>query len=144
MIKPSARHKARRFAVQALYQWHFTKRTAAQIRDDFLAENNMAKVDMVYFDALTKGVIEQVDALDTKLSHDLTRPINKLDPVTLSVLRLAIFELSERVDVPYAIIIDEAIKIIKLFGAQDSYSFVNSVLDKAAQRWRPLEYTHRI
>ncbi len=141
IIKPAARHKARRFAVQALYQWHFTQDSSAKILLDLQAENNMSKVDMPYFTALVTGSLEQIQTLDAALVPFLGRAIDAIDPLALSVLRLSSYELLERLDVPANVILDEAIKITKIFGAEESYKFVNGVLDKASKEWRTIENT---
>lgn len=143
IIKPAARHKARRFALQALYQHHFTGASARQIREDLQLENNMSKVDMPYFDLLVNGVFSKISQLNTLLEPHLNRPVAEIDPVTLAVLHLGTFELSDCPEVPCAVVLNEAIKLVKLFGAQDSYKFVNGTLDKVAKVLRPYEQEDR-
>lgn len=140
MIKPQARHKARRFALQALYQQHFTQASFNEIKHDLLSENNMAKIDMDYFDALVQGVISHVNSLDEALSPYLARPLTELDPITRSILRLSTFELTLRLDVPCRVVLDEAVQLAKIFGAEESYTFVNAALDKVAAQLRKTEY----
>ena len=118
IIKPIARHKARRFAVQALYQHHFTQASAKTIRDELQTENNMSKVDMRYFDTLTNGVFSKISKIDNLLKQYSERAITEIDPVTLAVLRLGLFELSDCLEVPCAVILNEAgeMRGTRIFG----------------------------
>ncbi len=138
-VKPSARHKARRFAMQGLYQWQMTGTSVSEIESQFLEENDMKKVDMDYFRELMSGVVNQVESLDEAFIAYADRKIKELDPVTLAILRIASFELKERVDIPYRVVINEAIELAKVFGSEDSHRYVNGVLDKLAQDFRAPE-----
>lgn len=140
-IKPSARHKARRFAMQGLYQWQMTGTTVRDIESQFLEENDMKKVDMEYFRELMSGVVKQTDALDEAFVVHADRAVKEIDPVTLAILRIASFELKDRIDIPYRVVINEAIELAKIFGSEDSHRYVNGVLDKLAQDFRALEFS---
>lgn len=142
-IKPSARRKARRFAMQGLYQWQMTGTPVLEIEKQFLEENDMKKVDMIYFRELLRGVTTSLDTIEEKLSKYLDRKLNELDPVTEAILRLSTFELVQRIDIPYRVVINEAIELAKDFGSEDSHRYVNGILDKLAQDLRSVEIKAR-
>jgi len=136
-MKPAARRKARKLAVQAIYSWQLSENSMSDIEAQFLTDNDTSKIDVDYFLALVRGVAGQVKTLDDALSPFLDRPLAELDQVERAVLRLAAFELRERLDVPYKVAINEAIELAKSFGADESHRFVNGVLDKASDSLRP-------
>ncbi|QTS83687.1 transcription antitermination factor NusB [Coxiella endosymbiont of Amblyomma nuttalli] len=123
------RHNARRHALQALYQWSFGKIKPVQLIDQFLEENNLRDVDLIYFKDLIIGTIQHVTLIDKLMTSYLDRKVSALNPVELSVLRLAIYELVHRKDVPYKVVIDEALELVKEFGAENGYRYVNAILD---------------
>lgn len=135
-MKPAARRKARKLAVQAIYSWQLSQNSMSDIEAQFLTDNDTSKVDVDYFLALVRGVAGQSSTLDEVLEPFLDRPLKDLDQVERAVLRLAAYELRERLDVPYKVAINEAIELAKAFGADDSYRFVNGVLDKAIDSLR--------
>lgn len=130
-MKPAERRRARQFSVQAVYQWQITGATFAQIIDQFAVDQDLSKTDVPYFKELLSGVINRVDTLDEKLAPYLSRNIKDVDMVDLAILRLAMFELSYRTDVPHKVVLNEAIELAKDFATDESYKFVNGVLDKA-------------
>jgi len=130
-MKPAERRRARQFAVQAVYQWQLTKANAGQIIDQFTVDQDLSKTDVTYFKELLTGVINRVDSLDEKLSPYLSRKIEDVDMVDIAVLRIAMFELTYRTDVPHKVVLNEAIELAKDFATDESYKFVNGVLDKA-------------
>ncbi|MGK2960316.1 MAG: transcription antitermination factor NusB [Candidatus Malihini olakiniferum] len=131
-MKPAARHRARECAVQALYSWQLSKNDIADIELQFLIEQDVKDVDINYFRELMAGVAMQAEKLDAFMAPYLSRPLEELGQVERAVLRIALFELSKRDDVPYKVVINEAIELAKVFGAEDSHKFVNGVLDKLA------------
>ena len=135
-MKPSARRKARRLAIQAVYSWQLSNNSISDIEAEFLTENDTSKVDVDYFQDLIRGVATQAASLDSALSPFTDRPFADLDQIERAVLRVAAYELKFRVDVPYKVIMNEAIELAKAFGADDSHRFVNGVLDKAVDRLR--------
>jgi len=140
--KPSrsqARRYARERALQALYQWDVSTEQASVVRNDFMAEQDMSRVDVDYFTRLFNGVSHDPDAVDTVLSSALDRELLELDPIERAVLRLATFELIECVDIPGRVVINEGIEITKRFGADNGHRYINGVLDKLAVKVRPLE-----
>ena len=138
-MKLSARRLARELAVQALYSWQMSGNDIAQVELHLATSNDLSKVDMPFFQALFRGVAKQLTELDTAMKPYLGRLPEEIDPIEKAILRLATFELVERIDVPYKVVINEAIELAKAFGAEESHKFVNGVLDKAVRRLRKHE-----
>ena len=130
------REKARRYAMQALYGWIIADNSITDIQAFYLADRNPKNYDVNYFLQLLNQIPAQVADIDMELTPYLDRPFNSLDPIELSILRIAIYELKHSFDVPFKVVIHEAIELAKGFGAQDSFKFINSVLDKAAKTIR--------
>lgn len=137
--KPSLRKKARRYAVQGIYQWQLSSNPITDIELQFLETINQAKVDVEYFRDILVNTLTSVTQLDELLTPYMDRDFEEVNPVELAVLRLACFELRDRADVPYRVVINEALELSKTFGATDGHKFVNGVLDKLARKLRPLE-----
>jgi N utilization substance protein B len=137
------RSKARRLAVQALYQWQIAGQELDSIITQFSAENAEKTTDFAYFSDLLRGVVMQQKALDERLRPQLDRAILSIDPVERAILRLATYELIERPSIPYKVIINEAVELAKTFGAEQGHRYVNGVIDKTAKIVRPLESTAR-
>lgn len=133
-MKPSERRKARRLATQAIYQWQITKDNVADIAQQFALEQDIKGADMDYFRDLLFGVSVHTKELDGIFSPFLSRPLADLDMVDKAVLRLATYELTRREDVPYRVVINEAIELAKAFAAEESHRFVNGVLDKVIKQ----------
>jgi transcription antitermination protein NusB len=135
----AARSKARRLAMQAVYQWSMTAHDAADILAQFLADEDNRGVDAEYFEALVRGVVQGHAALDAALAPTLARPLDEVDPVERAVLRVAAYELKHRLDVPYRVVLNEAVALTKKFGAEQGHAFVNAALDKLARELRAVE-----
>ena len=144
MAQPNAlaaqRRKARHFGLQALYQWTLSGASAADIEAEFRVDNDFQHTDSEYFSAVLKGVVGDVDALEALFSPVLDRKLGELDPIERNLLRLGTFELRDRIDVPYKVVINEAVALAKKFGATDSHRYINGVLDKVARDLRTLEF----
>lgn len=137
---PAARKKARHYAMQALYQWQMTGNALNVIEAQFHSDYDMSKVDTDYFSELLHQVPAQLSEVEAAFSHLLVdRELRELDPISLALLRLSTYELMKRIDVPYKVIINEAVNLAKKFGATDSYKFINGVLDKAVLELRAVE-----
>ncbi|MDX1803666.1 MAG: transcription antitermination factor NusB [Alcanivorax sp.] len=136
---PNARRRARRFTLQALYQWQLAGAAVSDIEAQFLANQDFANTDRQYFHDLLHGVTAMVSELDSLLSPMLDRRVEELSQVEKAILRLGAFELKERVDVPYRVVINEGIELAKVFGAEESFKYVNGVLDKLARQLRYAE-----
>ncbi len=135
-MKVSARHKARELALQGIYSWQMSKNAIEQVELALATSNDMQKVDLAYFQSLLRGVAKDVDAVDTAIRPYLGRLPEELDPIEQAILRMATFELTQRMDVPYRVIINEAIELAKTFGAEESHKFINGALDKAVRTLR--------
>jgi len=137
LVKPSPRRKARELAVQAVYSWQLSQNSVTDIEANFLTDNSSRRFDIDYFQQLFRGVTSTVSELDAAISPHVDRPLDDVDHVEKSILRVAIYELSDCQDVPYRVVINEAIELAKSFAADDSHKFVNGVLDKAVKLIRP-------
>jgi transcription antitermination protein NusB len=137
MIK--GRRRARKIALQAIYQRLVSKDASTDIEAQFRAIHSDDKVDFEYFCRLFYGVEEASDKLDEMLEPYLDRPIKNLNPIELLVLRLGAFELTDVLETPYRIILDEAVTLSKIFGSQDGHRYVNGVLNNLAKQVRATE-----
>ncbi|AFH93246.1 TPA: transcription antitermination factor NusB [Providencia stuartii] len=131
-MKPAARRRARECAVQAIYSWQLSGNNVSDVEYEFIAEQDMSDVDVIYFRELLSGVANNAAKLDQLMAPFLSRQLEELGQVEKAILRVAMYELSYREDVPYKVAINEGIELAKVFGAEDSHKFVNGVLDKAA------------
>jgi N utilization substance protein B len=136
-VKPSPRRKARELAFQAIFSWQLSQNSANDIEVNFIADNSKRRFDIEYFQQLLRGVTSNVEELDLAISPYVDRPLDDIDHVEKAILRVAIFELKECQDVPYRVVINEAIELAKSFAADDSHKFINGVLDKAVKLIRP-------
>lgn len=134
-----ARSKARRNAVQALYQWQLTGADVSSIEQQFLVEHDMENVDVDYFRELLREVPLHLHELDDHLIEYLDRPIDEVDPVERAILRMSTYELEFRLDVPYKAVINEGVEMAKTFGAEHGHKYVNGILDRVARKLRSVE-----
>ena len=135
----SDRSRARRYAIQALYEWQVSGNSPKDIEQQFLIEHHSRKFDRPYFNELLNGVANQVEELDAEISPLSDRPYNEVDLVEKAILRVGCFELKNRIDIPYRVIINEAIELTKTFGADKAHRFVNGTMDKLAENLRKVE-----
>jgi len=133
------RSNARKKAMQALYQWSMTGNDLNEIEVQFHEEQNMEKVDQDYFHELLHKVPELVDELDKMIEPHLDRKTERLDPIEQAILRISTYEMKNRLDVPYKVVINESIVLAKTFAAETSHKYVNGVLDKLAKELRSSE-----
>lgn len=138
-IDPVARSRARRRAVQAVYAWQLSGSAVRDVIAQFAHEQAKEVADLEYFEDLVRGVDTNHEALDEALQPFLDRDIEQVDPVERAALRIATYELRMRPDVPYRVVINEAIEGVKRFGAEHGHTYVNGVLDRAAAQWRTVE-----
>ncbi len=141
--RPAERRKARRLAMQALYQWHVSKTDVGEIEAQFMADQDMKRVDRDYFHELLHQVPARLDELNDGLQAVLDRQVTALTPIELAILRMGLYELMYRIDVPYRVVINEGVEMAKAFGANEGHRYVNGVLDKLAQRHRAAETRSR-
>lgn len=136
----AARALARRLAVQAIYRWQLNAAPWQDLVSEFAVDPDMPRADREYFRALVQQTVEEHAALDLALTPFLARAPAVLDPVEHAVLMVAAVELQSRPQVPFRVVIDEAVGLTRRFGATDGHKFVNGVLDRAARAWRPDEH----
>ena len=134
-----ARGRARRLAMQATYQWQMTADDIDGIKQQFIEESDVNSVDQDYFTELLLGVVQNVEVIDAALEQHMPRRINAVDPVERAILRVATYEFLKRLDVPYRVVLNEAVVLSKKFCAEKSHTFVNAVLDKVARDTRTHE-----
>ena len=138
-VDPVLRARARRRALQAIYAWQISGGNTQQVIAQFAHEQAHEIADLEYFEDLVRGVLAERTGLDAALAPHLDRGVEEVDPIERAVLRLAAYELLHRADVPYRVVLNEAIEIAKRFGSEHGHTYVNGVLDKAAAQWRPAE-----
>jgi len=134
--------RARRSAVQAYYQWQITQQPIKDVINEFEKERSeLKKADIDYFRRLLHGMVENADRLDAELAPLLDRPVHELDPVERAVLHLGGYELLYCPETPWRVVINESVELAKMFGAEQSHKYINSILDKLARRLRAPEIT---
>jgi len=132
--------------MQALYQWDFDTeaQSISHIVDQFCDMQNMDKVDVDYFRELFFYAAKNLQSIDDLIEPHLDRPMERLDPVEKSVLRVACAELICRLDTPYKVVVNEAVEVAKVFGAEEGHRFVNGIVDKLAANIRQVEYKGKV
>lgn len=138
-IDPALRTRARRRALQAVYAWQLSGGSAQDVIAQFAHEQAHEAADLEYFEDLVRGVLTQRAALDASLQPFLDRDVDEVDQIERAMLRIAAYELQHRLDVPYRVVIDEALKTVKRFGSEHGHTYVNGVLDRACDEWRAVE-----
>ena len=138
-IDPVLRSRARRRALQAIYAWQISGGNCQQLIAQFAHEQAHEVADLEYFEDLVRGVTAGHADLDAALAPYLDRGVQEVDAIERAVLRLAAYELLHRPDVPYRVVLNEAIEIAKRFGSEHGHTYVNGVLDHASAQWRAVE-----
>ncbi len=139
----SGKRRARKLALQSLYQWLMAGTVLTDIEAQFSAANNMDKVDVEYYRRLINGIPKELSVIEEALKPFLDRPIESLNPIELTILRLCTFELFHCPEIPYRVILDESVSLAKAFGSQDGHKYVNGVLHNLAQIVRKTEIEGR-
>ncbi len=135
-----ARVRARRSAVQALYQWAMSAMPIQDVINEFINERTeLKKADTDYFKEILHGTTRESENLDKQLIPLLDRKLDELDPVEKAILQIGLYELTFHPELPYKVVLNEAVDLAKMFGAEQSYKYINGVLDKAAQKIRKVE-----
>jgi transcription antitermination protein NusB len=134
-----ARSIARKVAMQALYQWQMTDHDANDLSRQFIESEEFSGADREYFEDLVKSCIKEKAQINAAITPFIDRPFEQLDPVEAALLMIGIYELRSRRDVPYRVVINEAVDLAKRFGATDAHKYVNAVLDRAAKELRTAE-----
>lgn len=143
-MKTSARTRSRRLAMQGLYEWQVSDNKPSEIETQYLIEKETNKVDIEYFRELISKVPLHCEEIDTHISPLISRPLAEVDPVELAVLRLGTYELLYHPEVPYRVVINEAVELVKMFGADQGYRFVNGIMDRLAASLRTVEVQARL
>ena len=140
-MNPTERRNARFYALQAMYQWQINHTPLADLEIDFLLNHLKKKTDIDYFKELIHSIPKHVDELDGHMTPFLSRPLQELDPVELAILRLGVYELAHRLDIPYRVSINESLELAKKFGSIEGFKFVNGILDQFCRKLRQQEMT---
>lgn len=140
----SAKTKARKCAVQALYQWQVSGENLDRIEINFLQENRLKGAQKKYFAELFHSIPQQLNRIDGALAEFVDRPVEKIDPVEKAILRIGVYELIYRLDAPYKVIINEGVNLAKCFGADGSYKYVNRILDLVSKKTRAMEIATKV
>jgi N utilization substance protein B len=135
----AARALARKLALQALYSWQLNERPWQDLVSEFATDADMPRADADYFRLLVQGVCDSHAQLDEALGPWLNVKAQQLDAVEHAVLWIAAHELRQQPELPFRVVINEAVGLTKRFGATDGHKFVNAVLDRAAREWRAHE-----
>jgi len=135
----SARRRAREFAVQGLYQWQLAGHAPREIRNQLAQDQHFTQADAEYFAQLLDGTIAEAEQLKAVIAPALDRKVDMLSPVERGILLLAAWELQHSPDIPFKVVINEAVELAKAYGGTDGHKYVNGVLDKLAAALRPSE-----
>jgi N utilization substance protein B len=133
------RHRAREFALQGLYQWLLNNEPASTVVANIRSAHGFDKADGEYFTELLHGAIAQSVELRELLTPTVDRPVAELSPIEHGVLLLGAWELKNKIEIPYRVVINEAVELAKSFGGIDGHKYVNGVLDRLAGKLRPDE-----
>lgn len=134
------RHRAREFALQGLYQWLLNNKDVNIIEAHIREAHAFYKADAVHFNILLHGAIHTVAELHASLALLIDRSISELSPVEHAILLIGAFELKNHLEIPYKVVINEAVELTKSFGGTDGYKYVNSVLDRFSLTVRPIPF----
>jgi transcription antitermination protein NusB len=138
-----ARVRARRSAVQALYQWEMTRATIDDVISEFMTERSeLKKADTDYFNDLLQGTANNITELQEEIAPNLDRRLDQLDPVERAVLMVGTYELMFHQEIPWRVIVNEAVELAKMFGAEESHKYINGVLEKIAHKIRSIGITN--
>ena len=125
--------------LQALYQRHISGAAIAQVEAEFRADNDFARIDADYFTDLFRQIPKELNELDKLIEPLLDRALSEVDPIEINLLRMGVYEFLHRLDVPYRVVINEAVELAKQFGGTDGHKYINGILDKLSVRLRAAE-----
>ncbi len=134
-----ARTRSRELVLQALYQKQIAGHECSELLSQFREQTAYARVDQEFFEEMLAGICKTEDDLDASIAEVVDRPLEQLDPVERAVLLIGVFELRERIDIPYRVVINEGVNLAKRFGAIDGHKYINACLDNAAKSYRQVE-----
>ena len=134
-----ARTRARELVLQALYQKQIAGHDRAELLTQFREQKAYERVDQPFFEEMLESICKSEEDLDEAIAEVIDRPLEQLDPVERAVLMIGVFELRERIDVPYRVVINEGVNLAKRFGSIDGHKYINGCLDNAAKSFRQIE-----
>ena len=137
--RKSTRRRSREYALQGLYQWQLSGKDPVMIATELSEDEEFGKSDVEYFRTLLNGAIASAPELESYISPFLDRAVKELSPVERGILLLGGYELLRELEVPYRVVINEAVELAKVYGGTDGHKYVNGVLDKLAARLRQIE-----
>ena len=135
----SPRTQSRRVALQALYQWQMTNETIPEIIKQFNEDGLLEGLEFDWFKELLSEVSQTSETLDALYADYLDRSVARIDPVERAIMRMGVYELQSKIEIPYKVVINESVELAKRFGAEESHKYVNGILDKAAKQLRSAE-----
>lgn len=133
-MNPKFRKRTRQYVIQALYTWEISRNSIADIKKQYLKKINIQTVDIEYFHDVITNIIDNHQTIDLKIKSCLNRQLQEIGYIEKAILRLSFYELYHRKDIPYKVSINESIELAKLFGSNNSYKFINGVLQSAANK----------
>ena len=139
-----SRRKTREFALQALYQWKMAGDPAGVVMSQLAEEKEFAKIDEAHFAGLVTGAIDASADLDALIAPHIDRKVEELSPIEHAILLLGGYELQKHPEIPYRVVINEAVELAKIYGGTDGHKFVNGVLDKLAGQLRAVEIAAKL
>ena len=142
-MKLSSRTQARRLAMQGIYEWQMTGNNLSEIETRLLVDKKSKNIDLKLFRELLHNVPKEAEQMDALFAEYVDRSMDEIDPVESAILRLGAYELSARPEVPYRVVINEAVELAKTYGAEAGHKYVNGVMDKLAAKLRATEVTAR-
>lgn len=134
------RTQSRRVALQALYVWDMTHEESAVIIKNFNEDGLLTELDFDLFKELLTKVSDQAVSLDALYASYLDRSVNMINPIERTIMRMGVYELQAKPEIPYKVIINECVELAKRFGAEEGHKFINGILDKASKQLRELEH----
>ena len=135
------RRKFRELVMKSIYRGILNQFDVNQIKKDIKDDPDYLKADEVFYQNLFDGVMSNMDQLNSEISNFIDRPIEKLSPIEHSILCISIYELIYDTTIPYKVAINEGVELAKTFGGIEGYKYINGVLDKVAEKRRPLEFS---
>lgn len=136
----AAKRRARKRLVQALYQWQMNKSPANEIINQFLTEQDMGKVDQIFFQKTLHNIIENMEQIEAEILPLMERSTFAVGEVERAIMMIAVFEFKNHIETPYKVILNEAIELAKQYGGEGAHTFINGTLHKASKKLRPLEH----
>lgn len=138
-IRRPSRKEARQYAMQAIYQWKMADTSRGDLLAQYRAEPGMIKCDSAYFAEIVEAVLSNEEELEALFATVLDRPVDQLDPIERAALLVGTYELQQRPEVPYRVVINEAVELAKRYGANESHKYINGIMDRMAKKLRKVE-----